>query len=100
MAPNSQPISPQCKSIGERTSKYSMRERLDGKRENGRGVRVSMRVKLRKQETQIKVQGSGAELDVALGAADEGVKAGFVAALNVEVETDSFEGRGECLAIS
>jgi len=47
----------------------------------------------------IEARGSGAELDVAFGAADEGVKAGFVTALDGEVEADAFEGRGEFLGI-
>src|SRR6266403_376494 len=42
---------------------------------------------------------SGAELDVALWSADEGVKAGFVAALDGEVKADAFESRGEFLGI-
>src|SRR5712664_4936208 len=42
---------------------------------------------------------SGAELDVALWSADEGVKPGFVASLDGEVESDAFESRGEFLRI-
>src|SRR5690349_1638509 len=44
-------------------------------------------------------EGSGAELGVTLRSADEGVKAGFVAALDGEIEADTFEGGGEFLGI-
>src|SRR6266853_1210941 len=67
---------------------------MTGVSKNARGPE---RLKKRNERHRNRNEGSSAELDVAFRSADEGVKAGFVAALNREVEADTLERRGEFL---